>query len=169
MYEVPRMLLIPQKDNSSCWFASAQMLIQWKRSALGATLARNPDPSQVSRVVTWEVAGHGLGNPRVVLMAKLLGLNSIPPLCVSLAMLEGYLRSYGPLWTNGKDHIVVIAGADQAGGKVLVYDPWPPKVGKVGWRSFAAWYLGGTPPGPADPDSSRDTAKNVRATFLYHP
>jgi len=167
MYEVPKMLLIPQKNNSSCWFASAQMLIQWKRRTSFETFARHPDPSQVGQVVTWEIAGKGLVNPRVLVMAKLLGLKSIPPLDVSPSMLEGYLRQYGPLWTNGKDHIVVIARIDQADRRVLVYDPWPPNVGKVEWRSFSGWYLGGVAPGPDDPDSSQDAGRDVQATFLF--
>jgi hypothetical protein len=169
MYEVPKMVLIPQKNNTSCWYASAQMLIQWKRSTSFFTFAKHPDPSQVGQIRMWEIAGNGLVNPRILVMAKLLGLKSIPPLNISLGMLEDYLRHYGPLWTNGKEHIVVIAGVDQANGKVLVYDPWKPNVGKVEWRSFSGWYLGGTPPGPTDPDSSQDSGQNVPATFLYHP
>ena len=169
MYRVLGITLIPQKNNSSCWYASPQMLIQWKRFASLATLVNHPDPSQVSQIVAWEVARNGLINPRVLKMAELLGLRSIPPLSPTLQMLEAHLRRYGPLWTNGKGHIVVIAGADQQAGNVLVYDPWPPGIGKIEWRSFAGWYLGGTPPGPTDPDSSGDTGPDVEATFLYHP
>ena len=163
------MQLITQKNNASCWFASAQMLIQWKRSVNAETLVGYRDPSEVKKVVTWEVAGQGLINPNVLRMAKLLGLKSIPPTCMALATLESYLRSYGPLWTNGKEHIVVIAGVDETAGTLLVYDPWPPNTGKIEWRSFLDWYLGGMPPGPNDPDSSQDSGKRVRATFLYHP
>lgn len=76
------------------------------------------------------------------------------------------LRRYGPLWTNGKGHIVVIDGIDVKAAKVHVLDPWPPNVGKREWRSFSEWYLGGK---VANPDSSRDTGQDVQATFLYHP
>jgi hypothetical protein len=163
------MKLIPQKNNSSCWYASAQMLIEWKCSTSFETSARHPNPSQVKEIVMWEIAGNGLVNPRVLQMAKLLGLKAIPAICVTLAMLESHVRHYGPLWTNGKEHIVVIGGVDQSAGTVLVYDPWPVNVGKIEWRPFAGWYLGATPPAATDPDSSRDTDAGVRATFLYVP
>ena len=169
MYVVPGMKLIPQKNDTSCWFASVWMLINWKREQLSKTLAANPDPSQVRQTVAWEVAGNGLVNPDVLRMARLLGLKSVPPMSPSLDLLERLLQRYGPLWTNGKGHIVVIAGIDQGAAKVLVYDPWPPNAGKVEWRSFADWYLGRVPPGANDPDSSRDTGPDVEAVFLYHP
>jgi hypothetical protein len=129
----------------------------------------DPFAQALHRVVRENLAGNGLINPNILRMAKLLGLKSIPPICMSLATLESYVRHYGPLWTNGKGHIVVVAGVDQTAGTLLVYDPWPPNSGKIEWRSFKGWYIGGTPPGPDDPDSSQDTGKRVRATFLYHP
>ena len=145
------------------------MLIQWKRTRLAMTLAANPNPSQVRETVAWEVAANGLINRNVLRMAALLGLKSVPPMSPSLPMLEQLLRRHGPLWTNGKEHIVVIAGIDQSAKTVLVYDPWPPNSGRVEWRSFSNWYLGGEPVGPNDPDSSRDSGADVEAVFLYHP
>lgn len=50
----------------------------------------------------------------------------------------------------------------------LLYDPWPPKVGKVDWRSLADWYVGGANP-PGQPDSSRDIDKTVTTVFLHCP
>ena len=38
-YEVPSMTLIPQQKDMSCWYASAQMLIQWKMDILQQCLA----------------------------------------------------------------------------------------------------------------------------------
>ena len=38
-YEVPGMTLIPQQLDWSCWYASAQMLIQWKQDSLQQCLA----------------------------------------------------------------------------------------------------------------------------------
>jgi len=34
------------------------------------------------------------------------------------------------------------------------------------WR---CWYLGGSAPGPAVPNSSQDIGLDVQATFLFHP
>lgn len=161
-YIVPDMKLIPQKQNMGCWFASAQMVIQWKREIARATLAANPDPSQIATTVGWEISNTGVTNPQVIQMARELGLHSIPPVTPTLPDVDHWLRRYGPLWTNGKSHIVVIAGLDQGKGRVLVFDPWPPGKGKVEWRPFG-WYLNSPRP------DSRDTSDAVEAVFLYHP
>jgi hypothetical protein len=79
------------------------------------------------------------------------------------------LRRHGPLWTNGKGHIVVIDGVDATSGMVHVLDPWPPRHGKIEWRSYSEWYIGNVPVGDDEPDSSRDVGLDVEATFLYHP
>jgi hypothetical protein len=78
------------------------------------------------------------------------------------------LKQYGPLWTNGKRHIVVIAGLRGSAAKgfeVKVYDPWP-GVG-VGWRSLSGWYAGFDP--CAFNASSRDAGREVEAVFLHAP
>lgn len=161
--------LIPQQNTMSCWYASAMMLVEWKRSRALMTLRDHPDPSQTRPTVAWEVAANGLTNPEILRMAALLGLKRVPPMSVPLDHLRSLLMEYGPLWTNGKTHIVVIAGVDLAKGTVLVYDPWPPRTGKVEWRSYSDWYLGNKPSPPGAPDSSRDTSTEVDAVFLYHP
>src|ERR1700688_4458131 len=38
-YEVPGMTLIPQKLTMSCWYASAQMLIQWRQDQVQQSIA----------------------------------------------------------------------------------------------------------------------------------
>jgi hypothetical protein len=167
MFVVPGMKLIPQKNTSSCWYASVQMVVMWKRSTTKATLAGHPDASQVPQTVAWEVAANGLVNENVLRMAQLLGLRSVPPQSLSLAKIEDLLKRYGPLWTNGQDHIVVIAGADAGSDKVLVYDPWPPGKGEIKWKSYSGWYIGNDP--KAKDEATRDTGEGVRAVFLYHP
>ena len=74
--------------------------------------------------------------------------------------------NWGPLWTNGKRHIVVIAGLrgdETVGYEVKVYDPWPGN--GVTWRSLDGWYTGFNP-GP-NGASSRDTGSDVEAVFLH--
>jgi hypothetical protein len=161
MYVVPMMNLIPQPLNMGCWYASAQMLIQWKRRTASATFRDNPDPSEVPGVAQWEVNNAGITNPQVVSLAQQLGLKQVPPQSPTLQFLEDLMKRYGPLWTNGKSHIIVLAGIDQAKSTILVYDPWPPKVGKVEWRPFSTYVTGG--------NAARDTGKDVQAVFLYHP
>jgi ABC-type bacteriocin/lantibiotic exporter with double-glycine peptidase domain len=162
MYKVPDMHLIVQHRNMACWYASARMVIQWKRRHLRATLIRNPDPSQVKVAVGWEVSDLGVTNPQIIQLAQLLGLRAIPAMTPTLKYVRELLQRYGPLWTNGKSHIVVIGGVDEASGRLLVYDPWPPGIGAIGWRKFQ-WYLKSGAP------DSRDTSPDVRAVFLYHP
>jgi hypothetical protein len=162
MYLVPDLQLIAQKRNMGCWYASAQMIINWKRTRAQATLVDHPDPSEVPTTVVWEVANRGIVNPQVIELATRLGLRAVPPMTPSLQYLGQLLRSYGPLWTNGKNHIVVLGGIDEAGGRLRVFDPWPPGAGQVDWRPFSS-YLGG-------PNAwSRDTSSSVQAVFLYHP
>lgn len=81
--------------------------------------------------------------------------------------LTGWLRSYGPLWTNGVRHTVVIAGIRCMGKsdyRVKVYDPWPTSPG-IEWRSLTGWYAGFDP--SKQDNATRDTGKDVEAVFLH--
>jgi hypothetical protein len=162
MYKVPGLRLVVQHKTMACWYASARMLIQWKRHQARATFADHPDPSQVAVTIAWEVSNAGVTNPQVIQLAQTLGLKTVPPMTPSLKMIRDLLQRHGPLWTNGKSHIVVIGGVDEVMGSVLVFDPWPPGQGTIEWRPFK-WYLGGHAP------DSRDTSADLRAIFLYHP
>jgi hypothetical protein len=80
--------------------------------------------------------------------------------------LFNWLGCYGPLWTNGVRHIVVIAGirGDEGNGFDLkVYDPWPGN--GISWRTLAGWYTGFNP--GVYGASSRDTSDSVEAVFLH--
>jgi hypothetical protein len=105
----------------------------------------------------------GVQNSQIVPMATRLGLKPVPPVSPTPQGLENWLRTYGPLWVNGKTHIVVIGGIDTAKLMVKVYDPAPINVGRVEWRSLTSWYAFGTSP------STRDTGHDVHAVFLYVP
>ena len=48
-YFVPNMKLIPQDKDWSCWYASGQMLIEWRRQQTRRTEPAHPDPSQVKK------------------------------------------------------------------------------------------------------------------------
>jgi len=45
----PNMVLITQDKAMSCWYASGQMLIQWRRRTSRMTEMAHPEPSQVKR------------------------------------------------------------------------------------------------------------------------
>jgi hypothetical protein len=161
------MTLIPQDTNSSCWYASAQMLVQWKSDKLQMCLADLIPPEFDAECRKIKDGGKGILNPQIIPMAKRLGLRAVPPLCPSQETVRQWLITHGPLWVNGKSHIVVIAGIKD-NFMVKVYDPWPPNTGKIDWRSFSDWYEGGTNP-PGQPDSSGDTSADVTTVFLYCP
>ena len=154
------MTLIPQTLGMSCWYASAQMLIQWKMDKMQQSLANLVPPELDAECIKLRDADKGLINGSILSMAKRLGLCAVPPMSFTHETMERWLYRYGPLWVNGKSHIVVIAGIRNM--EVKVYDPLPINVGKVDWRSLSSWYLG-------DGCSSRDTSPNAPAVFLYCP
>ena len=163
MFVIPDVPLISQQKSMGCWYASAQMLIQWKRERSRTTFRQNPDPSQLFETVRIHQGNDGLDYADVLRLAQLIGLRPIPPQSLPLQALETLLVRHGPLWTHGTAHIVVIVGADAQGDRVFVHDPWPPQVGKREWRSYSKWFISG------DDAGSRGTSPDVQASFLYHP
>jgi ABC-type bacteriocin/lantibiotic exporter with double-glycine peptidase domain len=134
------MRLIPQTMQMACWYASARMVIQWRRNRMKACEVNLEDPSEDPMLEQWKKKDAGISDDQIVTLAKRLGLELVPPMSPSLGALESWLKTYGPLWTNGTQHITVIAGI--RGMAVLVYDPWPPKRGHIGWRGLSTWYIG---------------------------
>jgi hypothetical protein len=158
---------ISQTKTMACWYASAEMVVWWKRNATHSTNAAVWDPKEdpVSKTI-WR-SNTGLTNPQIVAFAQRLGLRQIPPQSPTPKLIKNWLMQYGPLWVNGKTHIVVIAGIkdeETADPKVLVYDPGFPSNNPMAtqWRSLAGWYVGNMV-------DSRDTAGNVQTIFLYNP
>lgn len=124
------------------------------------TLAAHLDPSDSPSVVDLRNRDEGLGYSEAIDLATELGLKETPPISPSPEVVLHWLQVYGPLWTPGRDHVVVIAGIDLAAQHFLVYDPAPKLVGRIGWRPYS-WYFTGRY------HSSRST--NVRVAFLHHP
>ena len=162
-YEVQGMTLIPQQLRMSCWYASAQMLIKWRQDLTRQSLSWLVPPELDAECVKIRDGNAGIFNPQIVPMAKRLGLRAVPPLSPTVEALERWLGTYGPLWVNGKSHIVVIAGIDTPSLEVKVYDPGPVKIGQIEWRSLVDWYAFGTSV------STRDTSPDVETVFLYVP
>lgn len=163
---VQGMTLIPQTKTMSCWYASAQMLIHWKMEQRQQSIMNLVPPELDAECIKIRDANSGVVNPEILKMAKRLGLEGIPPMTPTTDALEGWLKQYGPLWVNGKNHIVVIAGImwmPIIGHQLLVYDPAPVNVGKIEWRDLTDWYLLG------NSSSSRDTSASVETVFLYVP
>ncbi len=144
---------------NSCWYASAQMLIQWRQEKTRQSISGLIPPEFDAQCAKIRDGDKGILNPQIVPMAKRLGLEAVPPMSPTLDTLEGWLKNYGPLWVNGKSHIVVIAGIDTSALTVKVYHPGPVNVGGVNWRSLQTWYAFGTSV------SSRDTSAESRQFF----
>lgn len=164
-YEVQGVQLIRQDKDMACWFASAMMLLNWKERY-------RPGNSNQSKAIDQKTidlykANSGLSNPQIIPLARRLGLVSVPPQSPTIDGMTGWLRNYGPLWTNGNRHIVVIAGIKCVGKHdyyVKVYDPWPTAPG-IEWRSLSGWYAG-FDPSKCD-NATRDTSTDVQAVFLH--
>lgn len=165
-YIVQGMKLIPQALNMACWYASTQMLIHWKQDQTQMSHKDLISPELDAQAVKLKDDNKGINNPQIISMAKRLGLTTVPPMSPTPGKIEDWLIDYGPLWVNGKRHIVVIAGILNLpiiGHQVLVYDPWPVGVGKVEWRDLEGWYFSGSSA------STRDTGSSVQTVFLYCP
>jgi hypothetical protein len=162
-YQVPNVPLIAQTKTWACWYASAQMLIEWKRDRSRATLKDNPDPSDIPETVRMHAANNGLAYSDVLKLAKLLGLKAVPPMSLSLFDIASLLQQYGPLWTHGTSHVIVLAGVNEGLDRVLVHDPAPMNVGRKEWRSYSTWFIYGGAP------DSQATDAGVAASFLYIP
>ena len=156
-YIVEKMKLIPQAKGNSCWYASAQMLINWKQETLGMSLPITPETD--AECIKIRDADKGIYNPAIIKMAKRLGLKAVPPMSPTPSAIESWLINYGPLWVNGKSHIVVISGI-RGGNEVQVHDPSPVNVGKVDWRTLSGWYTGNSV-------DARDTSSDVETVFLH--
>ncbi len=170
-YVVPGMKLIPQPDGDSCWYASARMLVWWRRHRLRQTTSDVLDPQENAQTRALRASlGHthdGLTNDLLVALARRQGLELIPPQSPTAHAIDTWLRRYGPLWVDGNEHIVVIAGIRSGvlGRRItelLVYDPWPPKIGLVQWRTLGGWYAGTAV-------DARDTGIDVPAVFMHCP
>jgi hypothetical protein len=134
-FQIPDVPLIPQTQNMACWYASAQMLITWRRNRTRMSELAHPDPSEVPQLQSIFGVNHGLLPTQILLLSKQLGLTPVPPMTPTLATLSSWLAICGPLWFAGlfpaghvrSGHAVVITGTDNT--SVDINDPWPPTVG----------------------------------------
>jgi hypothetical protein len=163
-YTVPSYLHIAQDKTMSCWFASAQMLIQWKRNRTQMTDARHPDPSESPKWSKLYNDNTGISNGKIREFARDMGFAYVPPMSPTPEAILGWLRMFGPLWVNGVKHITVIAGirGPREDTDVLVLDPGNKVEFSGSWRNLRQWYV-------LDKHSGRDTAGEVEAVFLRLP
>jgi Papain-like cysteine protease AvrRpt2 len=137
-YSIANVPLIPQTQNMACWYASAQMLIEWRRIRTRMCEIAHPYPSEVPQLEAIFAANNGLPFGRTVELAKDLGLTPVAPMTPTPMAIESWLRTNGPLWFAGlfpSGHAVVITGIT-AGGDIQINDPWPPNAGRRRSLSF---------------------------------
>ena len=79
-YMVPNMKLIPQDKNMSCWYASGEMIIEWRREQTKMCETAHPLPGQVEAWKTLYNDNTGISNDKILKYASALGLRAVPPL-----------------------------------------------------------------------------------------
>lgn len=164
MYIVPGVPLIPQTLNMACWYASAQMLIQWRREALQMSEIGLLDPSEDAASAQQWKANNGISDAFILTLVADLGLVAIAPQSPTVQIIDRWLHNYGPLWVNGSSHITVVAGVNVGTGRLYIHDPWPVNKGKKEWRSMA-WLYGMGPAGGVDSLDPNTTS----GVFLHCP
>ena len=137
-FVVQRMKLIPQDKTMSCWFASGQMLINWRSEMTQTSDMRHPDPALLARWNKLYDDNPGITNAQIAAFANDLGLTMLGAMTPSPEYVRDLLRTHGPLWVNGKSHITVIAGIRTGvnGVEVLVFDPAKPTLIYGAWHDF---------------------------------
>jgi ABC-type bacteriocin/lantibiotic exporter with double-glycine peptidase domain len=125
-YSIPDVPLVTQSKNMACWYASAQMLVQWRRSRLRQSERNHPDPSEVPALQAEFLSNDGLPTKKILELAKSLGLRDVAPSTPSPGAIASLLKQCGPLWFAGlhpSGHVVVITGI--TADDIEVNDPWP--------------------------------------------
>jgi hypothetical protein len=135
IYEVPSLQLIPQDRSMACWYASAQMVIQWRRTRTLLCEIKHPDPSEVPSYMQMHVNNDGIPWASIRKFARDLGLVPLPLMSPTSEALLGWLRLYGPIWADGMKfithagreqaygHVVVIGGISTSPDRILIFDP----------------------------------------------
>jgi len=128
-----RVILFPQPTNMTCWAAAAAMLFGSNMSIGAGSAVISPS------------GGLGSAQANVEGFARAYGLTMHAPMTWTTQGFAGLVRR-GPLWVGGvqplgsptaiqSGHVVVVGsmwGNGSADGTMLlIYDPWPPRVGST--------------------------------------
>jgi hypothetical protein len=134
-YEVPNLQLIVQDKTLSCWYASAQMLILWRREATQSTEMALPDPSELPSYIRMHANNDAIPWATIRQFAQDLGLVPLPLVSPTPQLVASWLREHGPIWadgtkfvvsngvTNSYGHVVVIGGISTDPDRILILDP----------------------------------------------
>lgn len=141
-YEVPNLVLIPQDKSMACWFASARMLIEWRRNTLQMSEINLLDPTQVPQYMHMYLSNDGIPWALIRQFARDLGLVSLPLMSPTSETILHWLYNYGPIWVDGSNvsgdgHVVVVGGIAMNPNRILILDPAPLNVGKRRWHPMS--------------------------------
>ncbi len=159
-YVVPDMKFVAQDQSNSCWYASAQMLIQWRDNSTHSSSMDHPDPATVDTWAKLYAKNSVIQNAELKQFAADLGLEMLGPATPTPEYLRDLLRDHGPVWVNGKTHITVIGGIRRSatgGIEVLVFNPANPAETNGAWHDFDQQY-GQTPSTTLDADADSPTS-----------
>jgi hypothetical protein len=79
-YIVSGITLIRQTQTMACWYASAQMVIQWRRNRMQMSEIGLRDPSEDPPSVALFRANSDISDVQVITLARALGLRPVPPM-----------------------------------------------------------------------------------------
>ncbi len=162
-YVVPDMQLVPQDKTMACWYASAQMLIQWRDNSTHSSSMDHPDPATVDTWAKLYAKNTGITDAELAQFAADLGLEMVGAVTPTPEYLRDLLKAHGPVWVNGKTHITVIGGIRRSATgtiEVLVFNPAKPAEIHGAWHDFYEQY--GT-----TPNTSLDAAADSPTSMLY--
>ena len=119
--------LIPQDKSRACWYACAQMLLNWRWEQRGKPPAH--DPTKTIQARTRHLFNRGLPPKQTIEFVSDMGFRAVPQMPPLPAPLAEALRKYGPIMmiANEIDHARVITGVSVT--HVSLNDPAPVNVG----------------------------------------
>ena len=154
-----------QQFSTSCWYASLQMLFDWKwrkqrkdEKAEPWKILEKMDKSK--DLYPYYMHDNGISPRECKETAKMLGLRWSGDGDFTANILYDMLTTHGPLWVagmwrRGSSHVIVVTGVDKDSGNIRYIDPWEnyslsDSPGTVSWLN-----------------SRGDTWKNCDASVMY--
>lgn len=140
----------PQSSGTSCWAASAAMVVGWRDSR------SVPDTEIAAKVPVFDAYKTGLFPRDRRALADAWDLVPEPPASYTIEAWRDLLQNYGPLYldmtwdTSGGGHVRVLVGMESNGAPdgsdttMFMHDPWPGTPGRirVTFADFLALYEG---------------------------
>jgi hypothetical protein len=123
-----------QQFSTCCWFASLEMLFDWKWRK-----ERKDDKAEPWKILEkmdkskdlypYYMHDNGISPRECKETAKMLGLRWSGDGDFTANILYDMLTTHGPLWVagmwrRGSSHVIVVTGVDKESGNIRYIDPW---------------------------------------------